>query len=443
MNLDERLQNVAVIGAAGKMGSGIAALLGQEMVRLKLENPDKIYRLNLIDVSEKGLDGLRDYLKAQFLRTAEKTIVSLRQRYKDRSDLIENAEIVDAYVNDGMKLLNFGTDLVLAKDSHLIFEAIIEDEKIKIKTYKALKKMVSKDTYFLTNTSSIPIGYLDEKSGLDGRLIGYHFYNPPVVQRLVEVISSRYTKNELKEIGNELGKRLRKTLVPANDISGFIGNGHFMRDGLFALDEVLRLKGRYKFPGAVYILNRVSQDFLLRPMGIFQLIDYVGIDVFQCILRVMRTHLGDNTLKHKLIDKMMKIGIKGGQYPDGSQKDGFLKYDKNRPAGIYDLKKGEYLMITDEWKKKIDKQIGELPEGFAPWKALLGDKDKEVKLKAHFDALKKMNTMGAELALKYLRWTKGIGENLVKMKVANSAEDVNAVLTNGFYWLYGPINDYV
>jgi len=443
MNLDERLRDVSVIGAAGKMGSGIAVLIGQEMMRLKFESPDRIYRLNLIDVSEKGLDGLRDYIKAQFVRFAEKSIVSLRTTYKDCPDLVENAEIVDAYVNDAMKLLNFGTDPFLSTNSHLVFEAIVENEKIKVKTYKLLKKLVSKEALFLTNTSSIPIGYLDEKSGLDGRLIGYHFYNPPVVQKLVEVIGSSQTKEELKNVASELGKKLRKILVPANDISGFIGNGHFMRDGLFALDEVMRLKGKFKLPGAISIMNRVSQDFLLRPMGIFQLIDYVGVDVFQCILRVMRTHLGDTTLKHKLIDKMMKNGVKGGQYPDGSQKDGFLKYDKNRPVGIYDLRKGEYVPIDDDWKKKMDKNLGPLPEGFVPWKALLGDSKKEDKLKNHFSSLKKMNSMGAELALSYLKKTKEIAENLVKQKVATSADDVNAVLTNGFYWLYGPINEYI
>ncbi|MGQ9816972.1 MAG: 3-hydroxyacyl-CoA dehydrogenase family protein [bacterium] len=443
MNLDERLQNVAVIGAAGKMGSGIAVLLAQEMMRLKFENPDKIFRLNLIDVSEKGLDGLRDYTRAQFVRFAEKSIVALRTTYKDRADLVENGDIIDAYVNDAMKLLNFGTDLVLAKNSLLIFEAIIEDERLKIKIYKSLKKIVPEEALFLTNTSSIPIGYLDEKANLDGRLIGYHFYNPPVVQKLVEVISSKTTKEGLKDIATELGKRLRKILVPANDISGFIGNGHFMRDAIFALDEVMRLKGKYKLPGAIYLLNRVSQDFLLRPMGIFQLIDYVGLDVFQCILKVMRTHLGDNTLKHKLIDKMIKNGIKGGQYPDGSQKDGFLKYDKNKPVGIYDTKRGEYLLIDDNFKKKLDKVLGPLPEGFVPWKALLGDSKKDDKLRAHFNALKKMDTMGAGLALSYLKKTKEIAENLVAQNVAATGDDVNAVLINGFYWLYGPINDYV
>ncbi len=443
MDLDQRLQEVSVVGAAGKMGSGIAALIAIEMMRLKSEKKDLVCRLNLIDVSEKGLDGLRDYMRGQFVRYAEKSIVSLRGMYEDRTDLVENAEIVDAYVNDAQKLLNFSTDLALAKNSHLIFEAIIEEEKIKIKTYKMLKKMVSKHTFFLTNTSSIPIGFLDEKSGLEGRLIGYHFYNPPVVQKLVEVISAKQTKNELQELATELGKRLRKTLVPANDISGFIGNGHFMRDGLYALDEVLRLKGKYKFAGAVYIMNRVSQDFLLRPMGIFQLIDYVGIDVFQCILKVMRTHLGDKELKHKIIDKMMKLGVKGGQYADGSQKDGFLKYEKNRPVGIYDIRKGEYVMLDDKWKKKMDEIIGPLPADFAPWKALLADSKKEAKIRNHFTTLKDRHTLGAELAVNYLKKTREIAQNLVQHGVANSDADVNAVLTNGFYWLYGPINDYL
>jgi len=445
MDLDQRLQDVSIIGAAGKMGSGIGVLIAQEMAQLKLkpENEDKIYRLNLIDISDKALDGLRGYIRSQLFKAAERSAVLLRELYKDREDLVENSEIVQAFVDDASQVLNFGTDLSMAKNSHIIFEAIVENEKIKIKIYKTLNKICAKETLFLTNTSSIPINYLNSKAELGGRIIGYHFYNPPVVQRLVEVITTKNTVNELKDIAQELGKRLRKTLVLANDITGFIGNGHFMRDGLYAMSEVERIKGKFKYPGAIYVMNRITQDFLLRPMGIFQLIDYVGIDVFQCILKVMRAHLGDKSLKHKLIDRMVREKVLGGQYADGSQKDGFLKYEKNRPVGIYDMKKKEYFSIEDEWKKKIDSKIGPLPEGFAPWKALLGDNKKDEKLKAHFETLKKMNTLGAELSLEYLRKTKEIGEGLIKQGVVNSANDVNAVLTNGFYWFYGPINDYI
>lgn len=445
MNLDDRLQNVTIIGAAGKMGSGIAVLIAQEMAKLKLktDNKNKVYRLTCIDVSENALDGLRSYMRSQLLKASEKSTVLLREIYKDRKDLVENEEIINAFVNDAYAVLNFTTDLDAAKGARIVFEAISENEKIKIKILKKVKKLCSDEALFFTNTSSIPIGFLDKKVELNGRIIGYHFYNPPIVQRLVEVITAENTTEELRNIGQELGKRLRKKLVPSNDVSGFIGNGHFMRDGLYAINEVERLKSKYRFPGAIYIINKVSQDFLLRPMGIFQLIDYVGIDVFQCILKVMRTHLGDTLLKSTLVDKMVKQRILGGQYPDGSQKDGFLKYEKNRPIGIYHITKKDYFIMNDEWKKKMDVKIGQLPEGFVPWKALLVHPKKEDIIGNHFNHLKNMNTLSAELGLNYLKKTKEIAQNLVRDGVARSEGDVNAVLLNGFYWLYGPINNYI
>ncbi len=439
MNFDERLENVSIIGAAGKMGSGIAVLLAQEMAKLKLKNPDKIYRLNLIDVNEKTLDGLQRYIKVQATKVAEKSIVLLRAIYEDRKDLIENWEIIDAFANDAFSVIRLGTDLQMAKDSRIVFEAIVENEDVKIKVLKALNEMCGNDTFFFTNTSSIPIGFLDKEAGLSGRIMGYHFYNPPIVQRLVEVITAKTTRQELKDIGAELGKRLRKKLVPANDISGFIGNGHFMRDGLYALNEAERLKDNYSLPGAIYIMNRVSQDFLIRPMGIFQLIDYVGVDVFQCILKVMRKHLSDETLQHRLVDLMINQKVLGGQRPDGSQKDGFLKYERNRPVAIWDSEKGQYVGINKEW----DSQIGELPSGFMSWRKLLMEPDKESVLSDYFKNLKETKTFSGELAQNYLKETKEIALGLVKQGVASSEDDVNAVLTNGFYWLYGPINNYI
>lgn len=445
MTLDERLENVAIIGAAGKMGSGIGVMVAQEMAKLKLrpENSDKIYRLYLIDINEKALDDLRSYMKAQLTKVAEKSTVSLRGLYAGRDDLVENQQVIDAFVDDAQSVLNFSTDMSVARNALLVFEAILEDEKIKIRLYKKLKRICPAQAFFLTNTSSIPISFLDRNAGLDGRIIGYHFYNPPVVQRLVEVISPKTTVDELKDIGSELGRRLRKKLVPSNDISGFIGNGHFIRDGLYALGEIERLQRRYRQTGAVYIMNTVSQHLLLRPMGIFQLIDYVGIDIFQCILKVMRTHLGDTSLRSKTVDRMVKLGVLGGQYSDGSQKNGFLQYEKNRPVGIYNMRKKEYFTINDRWKKKMDDVIGPYPDGFVPWKGLLMNPGCADRLQAHFTVLKAMDSVGAQLAVSFLNKTKAIGENLVAGGVARSADDVNAVLTNGFYWLYGPINDYV
>ena len=193
MDLDTRLQNVAIIGAGGKMGSGIAILLLSEMMRLKLspEHKDKKFRLNLFDVNDDLLDGLKGYLRAQLRKVAEKGCVGLRHSYADDPSLVENYEIIDRYIDDAMVLVRFGNFLEMAKDSHLVFEAIVENEKIKIDVFKKLTELCGPDTFFFTNTSSIPIKTLDAGAGLDGRIIGFHFYNPPVVQKLADILDDQ------------------------------------------------------------------------------------------------------------------------------------------------------------------------------------------------------------------------------------------------------------
>ena len=113
---------------------------------------------------------------------------------------------------------------------------------------------------------------------------------------------------------------------------------------------------------------------------------------------------------------------------------------------LFNLENGALLnrdyRFTKGWYKRVDKKLGPLPEGFAPWRALLMDSKKDEKIAAHFDALKMMSTPGSQLALAYLKKTKEIAQTLIDEGVAKSAEDVNAVLTNGFFWLYGPINNY-
>jgi len=443
MNLDERLRNVSIIGAAGKMGSGIAVLIAAEMVRLKQTNPDALFRLNLIDISEKGLAGLQSYLISQITKVAEKSINAVREMYAYREDLVENTEMIQTFVQEGLTFCGFSTDLDVAKDSHIIFEAIVENIPTKFKVFGRLKEICSDDTLYFTNTSSVPIGLLDEKIGLSGNIIGYHFYNPPVVQRLVEVITGERTSEEIKQAGEELGKRLRKKLVPSNDISGFIGNGHFTRDGLHALDEVAKLtQNGLSLPEAIYVMNKVSQNFLIRPMGIFQLIDYVGIDVFQMIFDVMRENTPDPSLKNALMEKLLEMGVKGGQHSDGTQVDGFLQYKRSRPIGVYDPDKKEYIAFEGEWKDRLDEKIGKLPEGGATWRALLIDPTKNEKLEKYFVNLRQSDTFGAKLAVKYLERSKEIGKKLVSDGVADADKDVNDVLTNGFFHLYGPINEY-
>jgi 3-hydroxyacyl-CoA dehydrogenase len=444
MELSERLQNVAVLGAAGKMGSGISLLLAQELARTKLtpEGKDKVYRLALIDVSEAALDGLLSYLRSQLVKRAEKSVGALRGLYADRADLVENGQMIDEFVASAMSVLRPSTEMNAIAEAKLIFEAVFEDEKLKIDLLGKARTIADPDAWYLTNTSSIPIGGLDQKLELGGRIVGYHFYNPPAVQKLLELITSENTLPELEKAGAALAKRLGKKVFPANDIAGFIGNGHFMRDGLHAIAEADRLRQGGDWAPALYKMNRVSQEWLIRPMGIFQLIDYVGVDVTQMILNVMNTYLPGKGLHSDLIDALVDKKVLGGQHHDGSQKDGILQYKKGRPVAVYELDKGEYVPFDSSLAEKANKELGPLPDGYRPWKALLMDKGKGQVLQNHFAALRESNTEGAKLAMGYLKASKAIGEELVSDGVAKNPDDVNGVLTNGFYHLYGAINEY-
>ena len=445
MNLSERLENVAVIGASGKMGSGISLLLAKELAGIKLssEGKGRAFRLALIDVSEVALDGLMTYLRGQLLKLAEKSGGQLRVLYEDRTDLGENGEMIREFVSQALSLARPSTDMQAISGARIVFEAVFENEELKIDLLKKAGEYADPDAWYMTNTSSIPISGLDQKAELGGKIIGYHFYNPPAVQRLLELISSDRTLPELKEAGMELAKRLGKKVIPANDIAGFIGNGHFTRDGLHALSAADQLRGDGEWAPSLYMMNRVSQDWLLRPMGIFQLIDYVGVDVFQLILKVMDRYLPGRGLQSDFIDALSEKSVLGGQNHDGSQKNGILEYAKGRPSAVYEPTKGEYVPFDpDGWTGKADVELGSLPEGFKPWKALLGVKDRDDLLERHFEAVRSSDTKGAVLASEYLAASKKIGENLVSDGVAASIGDVNGVLTNGFFHLYGPINDY-
>jgi 3-hydroxyacyl-CoA dehydrogenase len=444
MNYTERFENVTVMGAAGKMGSGILLLTALEMadMSLKQENKGKTFLLYALDISQPALSGLMKYIQAQVVKAAEKKVVGLRKVYAEHRDLVENCDIINQYVMDVMNIIRPVTTLESAYESTLIFEAASENPDLKIKLFSQINQNNKRQPWFFTNTSSIPIGYLDKEAKLEGRVLGVHFYNPPAVQKLVEVIKAETTKPELAEFASQFIKSLRKIEVPSHDFAGFIGNGHFMRDALYGMSEAQKLTKEMSFVEAVYTINKVTQDYLIRPMGIFQLIDYVGIDVCQYIMKVMAPHVKDENIHSPLLDKFMEISIKGGQNHDGSQKDGFLKYEKGKVTGIYDPDKKQYIPTIDI-AAKCDDRLGTLPKSMTTWKAVVGNPKKEEIFKNYFAELETMNTFGAKLAKEYAKRSKAIGQKLVMDKVAFNEKDVNTVLLTGFFHAYGPINDYL
>jgi len=232
MVYSDKLQNVTVLGAAGKMGSGILLLTAVEMADLSLkpENKGKAFVVNAMDVSKEGLAGLMLYLRNQVQKIAEKKTIALRKAYADRLDLVENEEIINQYIFDVMNIVRPTTRVESAYDSGLIFEAVSENRTLKVKLVAQIDQNNPEKPWFFTNTSSVPIHLIDEEAKLGGRILGFHFYNPPAVQKLVELIVTDKTNHEMVEFSKEYAKQLGKVVVPSNDFAGFIGNGHFMRE---------------------------------------------------------------------------------------------------------------------------------------------------------------------------------------------------------------------
>lgn len=444
MEYIQRIQKVSVLGAAGKMGSGILLLTAIEMAdqMLKPENKGKTFVLNAIDTSDEGLIGLVKYVRSQVLKAAEKKIVTLRKLYADKPALIENSDIIEAYVQDVMNVVRTTTRIEAAYDSALVFEAVSENQALKEKLFRQINENNSAKPWFFTNTSSVPIGGLNKNAALEGRILGFHFYNPPAVQKLVELISIADNSSEMLEFANKYAANLRKTVVPSNDIAGFIGNGHFMRDALFGIRQANGLLSQMPLHEAIYCIDRVTRDFLSRPMGIFQLVDYVGLDVVQFILRVMQPHIQGEKLHSSLLDELVLSGVKGGQFSDGSQKDGFFRYQKGKPVAVIDKNSGSYIDI-ESFRANADSWLGDSPAEVLPWKVLVKVPDKDRVLIPAFKALQASDSKGAGLAVDYAHNSREIARKLVSDGVANNEKDVNTVLLTGFFHAYGPINDYL
>src|SRR5207237_1239035 len=140
---------------------------------------------------------------------------------------------------------------------------------------------------------------------------------------------------------------------------------------------------------------------------------------------------------NKWLEAMVAANVIGGHNPDGTAKNGCLQYDKHAIVGIYDLASGKYLPVA-AIEKEIEHKIGKLPKGHYSWKALQNDRAKAEKIAEYFKQLSTETTFGALLAKKFLEQLYDIAKQIVSSGAANQLEDVDKILKNGFFHLYGP-----
>lgn len=429
-HLFSSVKNISVLGASGKMGRGIVLLFARSILQFNLKHQEK-RQIFAFDIASDGLEKMLLYIELQSIKYAEKNSETIRELYSDHSDLVNELDFVKAYVADIKNLISISTSIDSVYNSEFVFEAVAENVDVKTSLFRSINENSTVRPYFFTNTSSIPISTLEKEAGIAGRIVGLHFYNPPPVQKLLEIIRTHHTESELVMLADEIAKELNKTVVYAPDFAGFIGNGQFLREVSYAVDLAQEISKDYGLSKAIYLINEATRELLLRPMGIFEVVDYVGVTVCDSIMSVMQKAFPNESFNNTLFSKWIQAGALGGQDTKGKTKNGIFKYEFGQIVGVYD----------DTEYCKTEKLKFEGVETLS-WKDLKSDKSLKKTLNHYFFKLQSLKSPWVQIAIQYGKACNSIGENLVAQKIAFSENDVNKIMTLGFHHLYGPVNSF-
>ena len=154
----------------------------------------------------------------------------------------------------------------------IIIEAIIEKTEVKVDLFNRLAAYNKPDTVFASNTSSLSITALAEKTDLPERVIGMHFFNPATIMKLVEVVNTFYTNEKTTATIIELAKKMGKTCVICKDAPGFIVN-HVARP--YYLESLRLVEQELSDYETIDILMEATGF----KMGPFKLMDLIGNDI--------------------------------------------------------------------------------------------------------------------------------------------------------------------
>jgi enoyl-CoA hydratase/3-hydroxyacyl-CoA dehydrogenase len=196
------------------------------------------------------------------------------------------------------------------KRTDLLVEAVPEDMELKKKVYAEVDMYAEDKTLYASNTSTLPIGEMASLTSRPSRFIGLHFFNPPQLMPLVEVIPGHLTSSEIVNLSLDLIRNIGKEPVLCKkDVVGFIVNRIFIpliHEAAYCLDrdkaEMTQIDSAVKFKMAF-------------PMGIFELADYTGLDVVFKASKEMISRDKKVINPHPLIERLYsekKLGQKSG-----------------------------------------------------------------------------------------------------------------------------------
>ncbi len=285
------VKNITVLGS-GVMGHGIAQV-----------SATAGYNVVLRDIKQEFLDKAMEKIKWSLDKLVSKEKIS---KEEGESIFSRITPIVD--LNEAVK------------NAELVIEVVPEIMDLKKLVYAELDKVAGPEVIFASNTSTLPITEIANTTSRPEKFIGIHFFNPPQLMKLVEVIPGEKTAQEITDLTQEYVKSVNKQAVLCRkDVPGFIINRLFIpmvHEACFAQDRT---------NATLEEIDSAVKFKLGFPMGIFELADFTGMDVIH--KATVEMHLRDKKVinPHPTVEKMFdekKLGQKSGE--------GYYKYSDDK-----------------------------------------------------------------------------------------------------------------
>ena len=251
-----KIEKVGVVGC-GLMGHGIVQVAAQAGLTVVASETDQ-------DALDRGIARI------------EKSLAKLGQKAVEKGKA--TADDAEAHAKATRARITPALGIEALADCDLVIEAIVENLDVKKQLFASLGSTCKPETILASNTSSFPIGEMGAASGRPERMVGLHFFNPVQLMRLVEVVRTEATDEDVFASARAFGEACGKVPVSCKDTPGFVVNRLLVPYMVQALAMLER------GDASAEDIDAAMQYGCGHPMGPITLTDYVGLDTTLFIL---------------------------------------------------------------------------------------------------------------------------------------------------------------